>query len=883
MNLLRSIELEFTTLNYHTLKNCILVSRTYFDKRSSVLSVIFYGRNDNHGYNLHKRASLSLNNIAELLTHSNDEILFVDWNTQPGLPTFIESIHDLLTEKAKDLIKVIRVDFYTHEKLFSKKTTKATVEPVARNAAIVRSNPNNKWVLSTNTDMIFITKDSKKSLSDICSDLPDDFYELPRFSLPEIIWETFDRLAPTNVMEELKVLRTQVDLDEVITAGPILRYDAPGDFQLCLREQLIEIQGFDENMTLGWHVDSNLCRRLNLLNGETKSLEDALYGYHCEHTKVTTHFTSSSTQNDLIEYFERISSPYSSSVDKNWGLANIELEQFKVKDKLKMRFNALYNFAKAPVTARNPVYANSMGTLIDFPATHAIPYIIDAIYDYPKNTKFIYFGDSNKRFNDIKGILEDLDYKSIIIHKQNENSSHIEHFEDYPRVVILDLGFDANIFDISSTSHEEVANRFNASKLLIIKNFLNFFIANYQNTKLYSIPILTLNVETYDSGAGVFLKKWLHLPQVASNSRVRVAFFKKPLRNKKVKTLQKLVDKTITQINYLGDNYFAQIPLTPKMQDRQGLQLSSHQSIPHATEYLGITPNRRGVMLNRSGFIKFNLSQLLLEPNPVIISEIDRPRIDASNYDITGNFVLNDKQTTLKFSSGDSDTKAIVTKTSGKPNEISLLFDDLTYFSDHKFNLRLTNIGIFNYSKLTKSLVLKRSSDLSSRLFLVNGWSFSNENFKRWTTNAKFSINPIRQKIQTTSCIALEVNYFKNVSKSKFIKNVYTDDSQNSIKYYELPRLTKKHGRLIFIFVPKNCNGEIYVESLAEAFESFEINRNEPRKLYAHIGALGFSEGSIQSILLIILFPIFIFWVKTKKYFYQWLNRLALSLKLNSH
>ena len=42
-----------------------------------MISVILYGRNDNYGYNLHKRAALSLNCIAELLSEG-DEILFVD-------------------------------------------------------------------------------------------------------------------------------------------------------------------------------------------------------------------------------------------------------------------------------------------------------------------------------------------------------------------------------------------------------------------------------------------------------------------------------------------------------------------------------------------------------------------------------------------------------------------------------------------------------------------------------------------------------------------------------------------------------------------------------------------------------------------------------------
>jgi hypothetical protein len=55
-----------------------------------MISVVLYGRNDNYGYNLHKRAALSLNCIAEVLTDPSDEILFVDYNTADDFPTFPE-------------------------------------------------------------------------------------------------------------------------------------------------------------------------------------------------------------------------------------------------------------------------------------------------------------------------------------------------------------------------------------------------------------------------------------------------------------------------------------------------------------------------------------------------------------------------------------------------------------------------------------------------------------------------------------------------------------------------------------------------------------------------------------------------------------------------
>ena len=65
----------------------------------AVISIILYGRNDAHGYNLHRRAALSLNCLAEVLTDADDEIVFVDYNTPDELPTFVEAIADTLTDR----------------------------------------------------------------------------------------------------------------------------------------------------------------------------------------------------------------------------------------------------------------------------------------------------------------------------------------------------------------------------------------------------------------------------------------------------------------------------------------------------------------------------------------------------------------------------------------------------------------------------------------------------------------------------------------------------------------------------------------------------------------------------------------------------------------
>src|SRR5580658_5299779 len=109
-----------------------------------MISVILYGRNDSHGYNLHKRAAISINCIAELLSGQDDEILFVDYNTPNDLPTFIEAIYDTLTGRAKTLLRVFRVRPQLHARLVER-THLTALEPHSRNIAIRRSNARNRW------------------------------------------------------------------------------------------------------------------------------------------------------------------------------------------------------------------------------------------------------------------------------------------------------------------------------------------------------------------------------------------------------------------------------------------------------------------------------------------------------------------------------------------------------------------------------------------------------------------------------------------------------------------------------------------------------------------------------------------------------------------
>ncbi|MBV9741247.1 MAG: hypothetical protein JOZ30_16535, partial [Hyphomicrobiales bacterium] len=270
-----------------------------------MISIVLYGRNDNYGYNLHKRAALSFNCMAEVLSQEEDEILFVDYNTPNDFPTFPEAIQDTLSEKARKRLRVFRVRPHIHRR-FSSKTKLLALEPISRNVAVRRSNPANRWILSTNTDMIFVPQTSA-SLDEIVRDLPNGFYHAPRIEIPETLWEGLDRNKARDAIETVREWGSALHINEIVLGAPLILYDGPGDFQLMQRSDLFQIHGFDEEMLLGWHVDSNIAKRLTMLRGKVGDLGREIYGYHCDHARqVTLMHSHSRTENDWRRFIENV-------------------------------------------------------------------------------------------------------------------------------------------------------------------------------------------------------------------------------------------------------------------------------------------------------------------------------------------------------------------------------------------------------------------------------------------------------------------------------------------------------------------------------------------------------------------------------------------------
>ncbi len=422
-----------------------------------MISVILYGRNDSYGYNLHKRGAISLNCLAEVLTDPDDEIVFVDYNTPNELPTFVEAIYDTLTQRAKARLRVLRVRPELHRRLAGPSHL-AALEPHSRNIAIRRSKPRNRWILLTNTDMVFVPRSGASDIDGEVAGLADGLYTLPRFELPEPLWESFPRADPATILRACRELGPRLHLDEVTHSFSYSRFDQVGDFQLVPRQALFDIHGFDERMILGWHCDSNIAKRLHLFYGGcTHSLRDRLKGYHCDHTRVATgaHRIDRKVDNDVNRFLFAVDNPFAVHQAETWGAPNETVEELDFARDPQARYAvAVQRALGAPQQAPYESDAIGMRNFVPVRAEHVLPYLASDLAVFRRPARFAYIGNHARMLSLAARCIAELGFETPLAYAASllrsgpppDGARPIEA-ADLPGALLAD--YDLLIFDLS--------------------------------------------------------------------------------------------------------------------------------------------------------------------------------------------------------------------------------------------------------------------------------------------------------------------------------------------------------------------------------------------------------------------------------------------------
>lgn len=415
-----------------------------------MLSVVVVGRNDNHGYNLGKRVASSLNSISMRL-RDGDELIFVDWNTPRPFPPMPVSIFDDLTEQTKKFLRILAVDPKVHDEVKGV-SSKMILEPIARNVGIRRAKPQNKWILSTNTDILFIGEEDL-SFQDLIGQLDDRLWQSFRYEVPEYVWEVLDKRDPRMTNNVIRTLSENTPIMLDLTTSPtddnsenLIFADAIGDFQLAPREMWELVKGFPEDMLNGWHVDSRAAVQMIRKTGKDSKILPTGFGlrtFHQNHLRSLTHFHSNTTMNSGA----LISEPYDNNA--NWGVRETEISDYFLQDFMEnlstFKFHSTKRVKASHLqSAHNNNFYNVDRTLL---------FLMDELNGLKPNDQLTLISANDSLIEKITLIAKSLDV-TVETAKRSSSLNAVRESLAKSDLVILDFGVDEMLLD----SHAQALN-----------------------------------------------------------------------------------------------------------------------------------------------------------------------------------------------------------------------------------------------------------------------------------------------------------------------------------------------------------------------------------------------------------------------------------------
>jgi hypothetical protein len=289
------------------------------------------------------------------------------------------------------------------------------------------------------------------SLSDICRKLPVGFYGLPRFELPEWLWEQLPRADPQTALEEVKRLGPELGLDERTVSHEWIRFDAPGDFQLVLRDDFLAVDGFNEEMLLGYHVDANLSRRLLLRHGSIESLDGQIAGYHCNHNRVPTIYHGARlVTNDLYRFFFSVNESELPEQRATWGLVDMELEEVPIRDRAALEIGRRVSAAASSVTETR-VASDAMALFeLTYDSAHVLPFVADSLVVSAADSTVGYIGANPVLEALLAKLTASLGMKDVLV-ADLERPHSVDELDSRADVVVVDLGFDESFAESPET------------------------------------------------------------------------------------------------------------------------------------------------------------------------------------------------------------------------------------------------------------------------------------------------------------------------------------------------------------------------------------------------------------------------------------------------
>ena len=281
-----------------------------------MISVVLCGRNDNYGGHLKERFSYSINGFLQVF----DEVIYVDWNTDPGKKILTDEVE--IKDRSK--LKVIEVNHEKASEFIKDKYSQKMCEVLARNIGIRRAKGD--IIVSSNIDIIPFEREyldiiiqrlqkgemmtftrNDIELSDIKKNCNPESLEL--WKIPIIFGA-----QPIST----KIMSPYISINnEIIEKFPINNHLALssiisgcGDFQMAYKETWYKIKGFEENLTKRLYNDSGVQYKVIMSGGIVTACNFPPI-YHLNHERTEIPEFSNSTE--MSKYTKN---------SENWGFIN---------------------------------------------------------------------------------------------------------------------------------------------------------------------------------------------------------------------------------------------------------------------------------------------------------------------------------------------------------------------------------------------------------------------------------------------------------------------------------------------------------------------------------------------------------------------------------
>ena len=232
-----------------------------------------------------------------------------------------------------------------------------------------------------------------------------------------------------------------------------IRFDAPGDFQLVLRDDFFAIDGFDEEMLLGWHVDSNLSKRMLLHRGSIESLDDHVAGYHCNHNRIPTIYHSTEAANDLSRFFLTVDRVELPEQRETWGLGGVALEEVRVRERAGPDFAAAVLASTADGPASLKLFdARETKFALEYDSSHVLPFVADSLSVSPPDATIAYIGSNPVLEAMLTGLVAGLELGGPLAVFERDDPGSLAELDRIADVFVVDLGVDASLVDAPLSS-----------------------------------------------------------------------------------------------------------------------------------------------------------------------------------------------------------------------------------------------------------------------------------------------------------------------------------------------------------------------------------------------------------------------------------------------